>query len=43
MWLMQSVALALAALLLVGFYLGLPQLRRYRALRGDQLRHRGPA
>jgi MATE family multidrug resistance protein len=25
MWLMQSVALALAALLLVGFYLGLPQ------------------
>ena len=30
MWLMQSVALALAALLLVGFYLGLPQLRRYR-------------
>jgi MATE family multidrug resistance protein len=31
MWLMQSVALALAALLLVGFYLGLPQLRRHRA------------
>ena len=30
MWLMQSVALALAALLLVGFYLGLPQLRRER-------------
>jgi MATE family multidrug resistance protein len=28
MWLMQSVALALAALLLVGFYLGLPQFRR---------------
>ncbi|HEY2994965.1 MAG TPA: MATE family efflux transporter [Methylomirabilota bacterium] len=28
MWLMQSVALALAAALLVGFYLGLPQLRR---------------
>jgi MATE family, multidrug efflux pump len=25
MWLMQSLALALAALLLVGFYLGLPQ------------------
>jgi MATE family multidrug resistance protein len=28
MWLMQSLALALAALLLVGFYLGLPQTRR---------------
>ena len=28
MWLMQSVALALAALLLVGFCLGLPQFRR---------------
>jgi multidrug resistance protein, MATE family len=28
MWLMQSFALALAALLLVGFYLGLPRLRR---------------
>jgi MATE family multidrug resistance protein len=28
MWLMQSVALALAAILLVGFYLGLPQLHR---------------
>jgi multidrug resistance protein, MATE family len=27
MWLMQSVALALAAVLLVGFYLGLPALR----------------
>jgi hypothetical protein len=25
MWLMQAVALALAALLLVGFYLSLPQ------------------
>jgi len=43
MWLMQSVALALAALLLVGFYLGLPQLRRQRAPRGDRLRHRDPA
>jgi multidrug resistance protein, MATE family len=43
MWLMQSVALALAALLLVGFYLGLPQLRRHRAPRGDHLRHRDPA
>jgi multidrug resistance protein, MATE family len=43
MWLMQSVALALAALLLVGFYLGLPQFRPQAALRGDQLRHRGPA
>jgi MATE family, multidrug efflux pump len=43
MWLMQSVALALAALLLVGFYLGLPQFRRYRAPRGDQLRRRDPA
>jgi MATE family multidrug resistance protein len=32
MWLMQSLALALAALLLVGFYLGLPQLRRVRVL-----------
>jgi len=30
---MQSVALALAALLLVGFYLGLPQFRRYRRAR----------
>jgi MATE family multidrug resistance protein len=28
MWLMQSVALALAALLLVGVYLGLPRFRR---------------
>jgi len=28
MWLMQTVALALAAVLLVGFYLGLPQLHR---------------
>jgi MATE family multidrug resistance protein len=28
MWLMQSVGLALAALLLVGFYVGLPQFRR---------------
>ena len=27
MWLMQSIALALAALLLVGFYVGLPQSR----------------
>jgi MATE family, multidrug efflux pump len=43
MWLMQSVALALAALLLVGFYLGLPQWRRYQVSRGDQLRQRGPA
>jgi len=43
MWLMQSVALALAALLLVGFYLGLPRFRRYRVPRGDQLRHRDPA
>jgi len=25
MWLMQSIALALAALLLVGFYVGLPR------------------
>ena len=33
MWLMQSVALALAALLLVGCYLGLPQFHRYRASR----------
>jgi MATE family multidrug resistance protein len=31
MWLMQSLALALAALLLVGFYLVLPQLRQHRA------------
>jgi MATE family multidrug resistance protein len=38
MWLMQSVALALAALLLVGFYLGLPRFRWYRAPRSDQLR-----
>jgi multidrug resistance protein, MATE family len=43
MWLMQSVALALAALLLVGFYLGAPQFRRHRAPRGEPLRHRGPA
>lgn len=43
MWLMQSVALALAALLLVGFYLGLPQLRQHRASRGDQLPRRGRA
>jgi MATE family multidrug resistance protein len=28
MWLMQSIALALAAVLLVGFYLGLPEFRR---------------
>ena len=28
MWLMQTVALALAAVLLVGFYLGLPQFHR---------------
>jgi multidrug resistance protein, MATE family len=34
MWLMQSVALALAALLLVGFYLGLPQIGRSPAPRG---------
>jgi len=40
MWLMQSVALALAALLLVGFYLGLPQFRRSRMPGGAQ---RGPA
>jgi hypothetical protein len=31
MWCMQAVALALAALLLVGFYLGFPRFRRYRA------------
>ena len=43
MWLMQSVALALAALLLVGFYFALPRFRDDRAPRGDQLRHRGPA
>jgi multidrug resistance protein, MATE family len=43
MWLMQSVALALAALLLVGVSLGLPQLRGHRAPRGDHLRHHGPA
>jgi MATE family multidrug resistance protein len=43
MWLMQSIALALAALLLVGFSLGLPQLRGHRAPRGDHLRHHGPA
>jgi len=43
MWLMQSLALALAALLLVGFYIGFPQFRRYRPLGGDELRHRGPA
>jgi len=38
MWLMQSVALALAALLLVGFYLGLPQFRRsiLSAVRGSR-------
>ena len=30
MWLMQSVALALAALLLLSCYLGLPQFRRSR-------------
>jgi MATE family multidrug resistance protein len=33
MWLMQSLALALAALLLVGLYLGLPRLPRAWALR----------
>ena len=34
MWLMQSVALALAAILLVGFYLGFPQFQRsWRATR----------
>jgi MATE family multidrug resistance protein len=43
MWLMQAVALGLAALLLVGFYLGLPRFGRHREPRGDQLRHRGPA
>ena len=43
MWLMQSLALALAALLLVGFYVGFPQFRRYRPLGGDELRQRGPA
>ena len=31
MWLIESVALALAALLLVGFYFALPGLRRSRA------------
>ena len=43
MWLMQSVALALAALLLVGFYFALPRFRLYRAPRAEQLSHRGPA
>jgi multidrug resistance protein, MATE family len=43
MWLMQSVALALAALLLVGFYLGLPQLRQVPAPRRDELGHQGRA
>jgi multidrug resistance protein, MATE family len=43
MWLMQSVALALAALLLVGFYFALPRFRDDRSPRGDQLRRRGPA
>jgi MATE family multidrug resistance protein len=38
MWLMQSVALALAALLLVGFYLGLPSFRRVGPRRGHPLR-----
>jgi MATE family multidrug resistance protein len=42
MWLMQSVALALAALLLVGVYLGRPQRRPDWVPRGDQPRHRGP-
>jgi MATE family, multidrug efflux pump len=42
MWLMQSLALALAALLLVGFYLVFPQFRRYRAPRSEQRHHRGP-
>jgi hypothetical protein len=43
MWLMQSLALALAALLLVGFYLGLPRLRRHRVPRGERLRSGDPA
>ena len=43
MWLMQSLALALAALLLVGFYLVFPRFRRYRVSRGEQRPHRGPA
>jgi MATE family multidrug resistance protein len=43
MWLMQSIALALAALLLVGFYLGLAHLRQDRMARGGPLRHRGSA
>jgi len=43
MWLMQSLALALAALLLVGFYVGFPRFRRYRPLGGGELRQRGPA
>jgi MATE family multidrug resistance protein len=34
MWLMQSIALALAALLLVGFYLGVPPRRWSRVPRG---------
>jgi multidrug resistance protein, MATE family len=43
MWLMQSVALALAALLLVGFYLGLPALRPDAALRRAPARRPGSA
>jgi hypothetical protein len=43
MWLMQSIALALAALLLVGVYVGLPQFHRYRAPPDDRRRQRDPA
>jgi multidrug resistance protein, MATE family len=43
MWLMQSVALALAALLLVGFYLGLPALRHERVSPRSAPRQREPA
>jgi MATE family multidrug resistance protein len=43
MWLMQSVALALSAVLLVGLFLGLPQLRRDQASRAARLRQRRPA
>jgi MATE family multidrug resistance protein len=42
MWLMQSAALALAAVLLVGFYLGSPQFRWYQASRDADLRHGHP-
>ena len=43
MWLMQSIALGLAALLLVGVYVGLPQFRGYRAPPDDRRRQRDPA